>query len=289
MSARDHGLGRIGVWSGELRNGDRGARREAVSELDALGFGAVCVPGGVGGDILDVVRDFVGATQRLSIVTSIINIWKHEPAEIGAWQRQLSHAHQARILLGLGVSHGPIIGAAYAKPMDAMNRFLDGLDARGVARERRAIAALGPRMLQLSKERSAGALPYLVTPEHTAQARAQLGPDTLIAVGQAVVLQTAPDLARAAARRGLAIYLNFPNYLTSWKRLGITDEDIATVSDRLCDALVAWGDMDAIRTRVQAHLDAGADHVSIKVMGGPLDGEAEALRPAWRELAAALL
>lgn len=159
-----HGLGRIGVWSMELRFGDAGQAREATAELDELGYGAVWTPGGLGGDMLGDMGRLLDAAPRIAIASGILNIWKHETADVGTWWQGRSAADHARLMLGLGVSHGPTIGEAYKKPLAAMGAYLDGLDAAGVPAARRCLAALGPKMLDLSRERTAGAHPYLITP-----------------------------------------------------------------------------------------------------------------------------
>lgn len=283
-----HGLGPIGVWSMELRFGDAGQAREAVAELDELGYGAVWMPGGLGGDMLGDMGRLLEAAPRIAVASGILNIWKHETAEVGAWWKSRSAADHARLMVGLGVSHGPTIGDAYKKPLAVMNAYLDGLDAAGVPTARRCLAALGPKMLDLSRERSAGAHPYLITPEHTAEARERLGAGVLLAPEQGVVLERDPAKARDLARQALSTYLRLPNYRNNWLRLGFTEDEIMSSSDRLIDALFAWGDVDAIVKRVREHQAAGADHVCLQVvhegsraMGFP--------RAAWRELAAALL
>ena len=191
--------------------------------------------------------------------------------------------------LGPGRQPWADLGAQYQKPLAAMSAFVDALEAEGVPAERLCIAAFGPKMLALSRDRTAGAHPYLVIPEHTASAREQLGPGVLLAPGQAVAFETDPGRAREIARGALSVYLPMPNYIASWKRQGFTDEDIARVSDRLCDAMVAWGGVETIVSRVKAQIDAGADHVCVKVVRGAPGGEATDLLPQWRELAAALL
>jgi probable F420-dependent oxidoreductase len=227
-------------------------------------------------------------TQRTTIASAIINIWKHEPAEVGDWWRGESPARRERLLLGLGVSHPNLI-ADYQRPLAVMTDYIAALEAQGVPASHLCVAALRPKMLALSADRTAGSHPYLVTPEHTAAARAQLGPDTLIAPGQAVVLEADPVKARQIARGALAIYLPMPNYQASWRGQGFTQQDIETCSDRLCDALVAWGGADQIAARIRAHLDAGADHVCLKVVRGAPGGDATDLLDDWRALAAALL
>jgi probable F420-dependent oxidoreductase len=235
----------------------------------------------------DVVR-LLAATQRMMIGTGILNIYKHEPADVGTWWHALAAAHRARLMLGLGVSHGPLIGEDYSNPLKAMSRYLDGLDAAKIPPEKRCLAALGPRMLALARERTAGSHPYLVTPEHTATARAILGDAALLAPEQGVILETDPGKARALARIALKHYLHLPNYLNNWRRLGFSEEDITQATDRLVDGLFAWGTPEQVSARIKEHLQAGADQVCIQVIHEHM----ASLRPpreAWRALAATLI
>lgn len=279
-------IGKVGVWAMELRFGDPAAIAGAAAELDGLGYGAIWVPGGVGGDITGDLDRLLDATERAVIATGIINIWKHEPEEIANWWKALPTARAERVLLGIGVSHGPLIGDAWAKPLARTRDWLEKALAAGIPAQSLCVAALGPKMLELSAELTAGAHPYLITPEHTAQARAILGPDGLLAPEQGVIPETDPARARELAREALIHYRRLPNYMNSWKRLGFTDAEIEAADDRLLDALFAWGDAAAIAARVKAHHDAGADHVCIQaITGAGMDGA----RQAWAELAGALL
>ena len=283
-------LGRIGVWSLELRFGDPGQAADAAAELDELGFGALWIPGGVGGNVLGDVDRLLSATRKTVIATGILNIWKHDTREIGEWWRALPAPRKERVLLGLGVSHGPLIGETYRKPLAAMDAYLTQLSAEGLPATNLCLAALAPKMLALSRDRTAGTHPYLVTPEHSAMARKLLGPNALLAPEQGVVLETDPGRARELARQVVrAHYVRLPNYVNSWRRLGFTENEISSASDRLIDALFAWGGMDGIAERVNAHLAAGADHVCLQVISGAAAPDVGAIRPAWRELAAALL
>jgi probable F420-dependent oxidoreductase len=273
----------------ELRYGDPGQTAGAAAELEALGYGALWIPGGMGGDLLNDVSRLLSATRTVAVATGILNIWKHNAREVGVWWRALPGGQRARFLLGLGVSHGATVGEAYSKPLMAMNDYLMKLSGEGLPANHLCLAALGPKMLALARDRTAGAHPYLVTPEHTATARATLGPGTLLAPEQGVVLETDPARARDLARPFVKGYGQLANYANSWRRLGFTDEDIANTSDRLVDALFAWGDADRIAERVNAHFAAGADHVCLQVVGGGSTRDVGSIRPAWRELAAALL
>ena len=279
-------LGRVGVWSTELRFGDPGQVAEAAAELEELGYGAIWIPGGHGGDLFGAVETLLNATRHLTVATGILNIWKHTPAETAAWWRSIGPALQARTMLGLGVSHAMVIGEAYAKPLQAMKDYLDGLDAEGVPTAARCLAALGPRMLDLSRDRSAGAHPYLATARHTAEARQRLGPGALLAPEQGVILESDPGKARQKAREQLATYARLPNYADNWRRLGFSEDDVSGLSDRLVDGLFAWGGPEQIARGLSAHLEAGADHVCLQVISGPAGtGDLGAVRQVWRDLA----
>ncbi|MGH9272647.1 MAG: LLM class F420-dependent oxidoreductase [Ilumatobacteraceae bacterium] len=282
-----------GVWSGQLRYGDPAEAAEAASELEELGYSALWIPD-VGGDVFGAVANLLRATERATIATGILNIWMHSPEETAAQFDALTTEHGRRFLLGVGVSHAPLIdrvkeAGTYRRPLQQVAEFLDGLDAADVpvAPHDRVIAALGPKMLELAHRRTAGTHPYLVTPEHTATAREVLGAGPVVAVEQGVVLETDADSARANARQHLATYLALPNYSNNWKRIGFTDDDLADGgSDRLVDALYVWGDESTIAARVQEHRDAGADHVCVQVV----TADPRAMpRAEWRALAPALL
>ena len=196
-------LGRVGIWSLELRFGNPREAVEAATELDELGYGAIWIPGGIGGDVLGDVGRLLTATRKAVIATGIINIWKHQPNDIATWWLKQSSDVQGRVLLGLGVSHGPLIGDSYAKPLAAMRSYLEQLSATGVPSRAMCLAALGPKMLELARDRTAGAHPYLVPPEHSAMAREILGPGALLAPEQGVVLESDPVRAREICRQAL--------------------------------------------------------------------------------------
>ncbi|HEX7871494.1 MAG TPA: TIGR03620 family F420-dependent LLM class oxidoreductase [Sphingobium sp.] len=283
-------IGRVGIWSMAMRFGDKGQAAEAVAELDDLGYGALWVPGGIGGDLTGDLERLLSGSTRLTVASGILNIWKHEPADVAAWWTGLSADHQARVLLGLGVSHSHIVGDDYAKvkPLSVMRAYLDQLSGAGIPADALCLAALGPKMLELARDRTAGVHPYLVTPEHTALAREAVGAGKLVAPEQGVVLESDPVRARELARGALAQYQAYPNYRNSWLRLGFSEAEIDGASDTLVDALFAWGSAEQIKARVDAHFAAGADHVCLQVItGAGLDIAAE--RPVWRELAAVLL
>jgi probable F420-dependent oxidoreductase len=282
-------LGGTGIWSHQLRYGDAGEIREAAAELDELGYSALWIPD-VGGDVFASVETLMASTRKAVVATGILNLWMHPAAESAQAHARLTEAHGDRFLMGIGVSHQLLIDSKeagrYQKPLSAMREFLDGLDAADPPLDpsKRVLAALGPKMLELARTRAAGAHPYNVTVEHTAQAREALGPDALVLPEQAVALTTDAEQARTLGRRHLEHYLMLPNYTNNLRRLGFGDEDLqGGGSDRLIDALVAWGDVDAIETRIREHREAGADHVCIQALteeGFP--------KETWRELAPAL-
>jgi probable F420-dependent oxidoreductase len=286
MSAQQ--LGRLGIWSMELRFGDPAAGAETAAELEELGAGALWIPGGIDDAVLGDIDRLLSATKRLALATGIINIWKHEPREIADWWHGLSDDHKQRAWLGLGISHGPLIGENWGKPIATTRHYVEQLTALGVPADSQCLAALGPRMLELSRDLTGGAHPYLVTPEHSSIARRILGPGKILAPEQGVVLETDPAIARDLARVAVDHYRALPNYRTNWHRLGIADEDIEAMSDGFIDAIFAWGSVEKIAERVKQHLDAGADHVCMQVIapqGAPIAKQ----REAWRALAAALL
>lgn len=239
-----------------------------LQEIEALGYGAIWAGGSPPAE-LDWVEPLLASTTNLQVATGIVNIWTAEAGPTAQSFHRIDEAYPGRFLLGIGVGHREAI-TEYKKPLDALNDYLDKLDEHGVPKDRRVVAALGPKVLRLSAERSAGAHPYLTTPEHTAQARALLGTEAFIAPEHKAVLTTDAEQARAVGRKALEIYLNLDNYLNSWKRLGFSDSDVAKPgSDRLVDAVVAHGTVDAVAARLREHLDAGADHVPVQVLTTP--------------------
>ncbi|HEX5266366.1 MAG TPA: TIGR03620 family F420-dependent LLM class oxidoreductase [Acidimicrobiales bacterium] len=279
-----------GIWAADLRYGQGeadpdAAISEAAAELEALGYTAAWIPD-IGGDVFGPLTRLLDATSTMTVATGILNVWMQAAPDAAAFRAGLAEPQRRRLLLGLGVSHGALIGDKWAKPIHVMTSYLDALDSQGFPPEGRCLAALGPRMLSLAAARSAGAHPYLVTPEHTVRARAALGAGALLAPEQGVVLERDAGEARAVARANLGMYAALPNYANNWRRLGFSEEDVSELSDRLVDALVAWGDAETIARRVQEHRDAGADHVCVQVLGPP---GAPMPRPAWRELAPAVV
>ena len=289
-------IGRVGIWT-RLDSQPSAQGREAVAELDALGYGAVWFPESRGRESFTQAAVLLAATRRMVVATGITNMWGRDPMAMAAAQKTLAEAYPDRFLLGIGVSHAPMVerlrGHRYERPLANMRAYLDAIDAApfaAVAPESeppRVLAALGPKMLELARDRAIGAHPYFTPVEHTAFARRVLGAGPLLAPEQAVVLETDPGQARAIARTHMATYLALPNYTNNLRRLGYGEDDLSNGgSDRLVDALVAWGGIEAAAQRVQAHLDAGADHVCVQVL---TDDPAALPRQAWRDLAPALL
>lgn len=255
---------------------------EQLRDIEALGYGAIWAGGSPPAE-LDWVDPILAATGTLQVATGIVNIWTAPARAVAEAFHRIEAAHPGRFLLGIGVGHREAIGE-YRKPFDALNDYLDQLDEHGVPQHRRVVAALGPRVLKLSAQRSAGAHPYLTTPEHTATAREIIGPDAFLAPEHKAVLTTDTDRARAVGRKALDVYLGLTNYLNNFKRLGFTEEDLAKPgSDRFIDAVVAHGTTEAVAARLKEHLQAGADHVPVQVLTS-----ADKLVPALAELAAPL-
>jgi probable F420-dependent oxidoreductase len=285
------GLQGIGIWSGQMRYGDAGLIAEAAAELEELGYRAIWVPD-VGGDVLAAVELLLGATSDIGVATGILNIWMQDPTNVAARRAAWSESWQGRFTMGLGVSHAPLIDhehpGRYTKPYSKMVGFLDALDGAPIPFPvtSRVLAALRPRMLGLARDRASGVHPYFVPPEHVVRARGILGPEATIAVELAVVLDDDPATARTTARRHTTTYVNLPNYTNNLREFGFGDEDFTDGgSDRLVDAIVAWGNDDAIARRITAMSDAGADHVCLQV----IRADDDVPRAEWRHLAATLL
>lgn len=269
-------FGTLGIWRSE-----RDLSPELAQTAEKLGYGAIWI-GGSPSAPLEIVDRLLDATARITVATGIVNMWKDDPADIAAAYRRIAATHPDRFLLGLGIGH-PEATSEYRKPYDTMVEYLDRLDAEGVPVAGRALAALGPRVLRLAAERTLGAHPYLVPPEHTREAREIMGPGPLLAPEQKVVLEADPVRARAIARPRIKPYLGMSNYVTNLRRLGWGDEDLADGgSDRLVDALARHGDAQTVARGVTAHFDAGADHVCVQVLG-------EDPVPGYRALAEVLL
>ncbi len=269
-------LGRFGVWT------PFAVTPEQAVEIEKLGYGAVWVGGSPAAD-LAFVEPILEATQTLQVATGIVNVWAAPAAEVAASYHRIEKAYPGRFLLGIGIGH-PEHTEEYRKPYDVLVEYLDALDAANVPTSRRVIAALGPKVLQLSAKRSAGAHPYLTTPEHTAQAHHLIGNTVFLAPEHKVVLARDAEQAREIGRRTVEFYLDLSNYVNNWKRLGFSDHDVEKPgSDKLIDAVVAHGTPDDIAARLKEHLDAGADHVCLQVLGEP-----DALLPTLAELAGPL-
>ena len=282
-------LGKIGIWSVELRFGDRDEGDRLASELDKMGFGALWVPGGADDKVLEDAAHLLSVTGNAAIATGILNLWKYEPQEVADWFAGLSEDHQSRMMIGIGISHSALIGEGYGKPLANTRKFVEGLAAAGMPMENTCLAALGPKMLELSAEKTAGAHPYLVSPEHTRRAREIIGPDALLAPEQGVAFGNTVQEARKIADAGVALYKTLPNYRNNWKRLGFNDEEIDSGADRFIDAIFACGSVDVMASRVQEHFDAGADHVCLQVMAPEGGSDTPTLIGQCRQLAAALL
>lgn len=266
-------LGRYGVWTFGA------VQPEQAAEIEKLGYGALWVGGSPAAD-LAFAEPILEQTEGLQLATGIVNIWTADANAVAESFHRIEAAHPGRFLLGIGVGH-PEHTDEYRKPYDALVEYLDTLDAAKVPTSRLVIAALGDKVLRLSAQRSAGAHPYLTTPEHTAQARDVLGETVFLAPEHKVVLTTDGAAARAIGRETVDFYLNLSNYLNNWRRLGFTEDDIAKPgSDKLIDAVVAHGTAEDIAARLKQHVANGADHVAIQVLGGP-----DKLIPTLTELA----
>ncbi len=288
-------LSRVGVWLGPLSLRPAAETREIAPELEELGYGAIWFGEGVGTkECFAQAATLLGWTRRVVVASGIANIYARDPMATANGARTLADAYPDRFLLGVGVSHAPSVaerGHEYARPLGTMGAYLDAMESalfRGVEPAEPApvvLAALGPKMLALAAERTRGAHPYFTPPEHTAMAREVMGEGPLLAPEQAFVLETDPAAARATAREHMAYYLRLDNYRRNLHRLGFADDDLdGGGSDRLADAIVAWGDVDAVRDRVKTHLDAGADHVCVQAVGEDPLGDLRQLAPALREL-----
>jgi probable F420-dependent oxidoreductase len=270
-------LGRLGVWY-PIDLLDRAELARFLAHVESLGYDALWYPEGLGYESMSVASFMLAHSKKLKIGSSIANIYARDAYTARRALIGLNKLYECGFILGLGVSHIPLVetvrGHRYEKPVPAMRAYLDRLtheqsDADGWPF---AIAALGPRMLKLAAERTRGALPYNVTPEHTAMARSTLGPDKWLVVEQKVCLETNPETARALARQALAIYMPLPNYRNNWLRIGFTEGDLeGGGSDRLVDAMVLWGDATSIKEKLEAHFRAGANQVCIQPVHKPGD------------------
>jgi probable F420-dependent oxidoreductase len=290
-------LGHVGVWSFALDELPAARERRAVAEIEALGYPSLWIPEGLASkEIVAHASLLLDASDGLTVATGIANMWARDAVSLANAARALADDHPGRLVLGIGVGHGSSTearGMRYDRPVEAVRTYLERMDAApssapDPARPApRMLAALGPKMLRLAAERTAGAHTYFVPVEHTAVARAALGPDAILAVEQTVVLSDDRSVGRAVARRFAADYLELPNYANNLRRLGFSERDVAAPgSDRLVDATVACGPVDAIAGRIREHLEAGADHVAVQVLTAD---ETETGLRELRELAPALL
>ena len=276
-------LGKLGVWCFTDSLAPE-QLKELAQSTERLGYGALWYVEAIGYESFSLGSFLLNQTETLNVASGITNIYGRDATAAKQGQHSLAKFSGGRFLLGLGVSHIPLVedarGHHYDKPLPKMRAYLDAMEnAAAIAPPLEdpaptVLAALGPKMTELAGVRTAGALSYNVTPEHTAGAREVLGPDKWLCVEQKVLLVSDPTKAREVARQTMAFYMPLPNYRNNWHRLGFSEEDLADGgSDRFLDAMVAWGDDTAIRQRIQEHLDAGASHVCIQ----PLDPEGQAM------------
>ncbi len=300
MSMGNIDLGPIGVWTGILDQVPSSRAAELAAEIEELGYKSIWIPEAVGRDPFVMATLLLAGTSSVKVATGIANIYARDAMTMANAQRTVDEAFEGRFLLGLGVSHAHLVAGLrkhdYSRPLSYMREYLERMHkavfmAHGPQElPEMVLAALGPKMLQLSATATAGAHPYFVPPEHTAVARETMGPDAALYPEQMAILDTNPDTARELARKGMAIYLGLPNYTNNLLGLGFTQADIdggpgGGPSDRLIDAIVVWGTVEQITARVREHLDAGADHVGVQVLAADPDTTAQ----GWRILAPALL
>ncbi|HEX3265282.1 MAG TPA: TIGR03620 family F420-dependent LLM class oxidoreductase [Candidatus Limnocylindrales bacterium] len=290
-------LGRVGAWSFALQRLTAADAGAAVRQLEAQGYPTVWMPESLGSkEVMAHAALLLAGSSRAIVAPGIASIYARDPMAMAGGAKALAEAYPGRFVLGIGVSHAPSVeqrGGDYGKPIETMTAYLDAMDAAPYAGPEPAepvplvLAALGPRMLELAAARADGAHPYFVPVEHTPVARARLGSEPCLAVEQTAVLSTDPETARRIARAFARHYLALPNYANNLRRLGWAGEEIANDgSDRLIDAVIAWGDVDAIVRRVRAHLDAGADHVCVQLRA---ESSADPALAGYAELASALL
>ncbi|WP_030508781.1 TIGR03620 family F420-dependent LLM class oxidoreductase [Microbispora rosea] len=281
-------LGRTGVWLSSLAATPAAEARSAAAEIEELGYPALWIgETPFGREAFTHAALLLSATARLHVATGIANIYGRDPVAAANAAATLAEAWDQRFVLGLGVSHKPLVtprGHDYSAPLAYMWDYLDGMDRASIELPQtetppRMLAALRHRMLKLAARRTQGAHTYFVPPEHSAKAREILGPDPVLAPEQAVVVETDPDRAREIAREYAAMYLSLPNYTNNLRELGFSDDDFAGGgSDRLIDAIVVWGEPETIAERVRAHHDAGADHVCVQPLAGSVGTQIEHLR-----------
>lgn len=268
-------LGKVGIW-----RHSGGLSPELALEIERLGYGAVWIGGSPPAD-LELAEHLLDATSTLAVATGIVNMWSDPAEDVARSYHRITAKHPQRFLLGVGIGH-PEATQVYQRPYETIVSYLDELDAAGVPVDGRVLAALGPKVLRLAADRSAGAHPYLTTPRHTSEARSTLGRQALLAPEHKVVLEEDPELAREKARPVVGPYLGLRNYVNNLLRIGYTEDDVADGgSDWLIDALALHGDAETVATGITAHLDAGANHVCVQAIGDdPL--------PTYRALAEAM-
>ena len=269
-------LGRIGLWTADFDLQPMSKAQEAIAQVEEMGYGAVWVPEAVIREPFASTALLLSATKKLVLGTGIASLHARTAQTMQAGWKTLTEAFPDRFLLGIGVSHAPMVQGVhkgnYDKPYSTMVEYLDAMDkgiffgAAPTTAPQRVLAALGPKMLKLAAERGAGAHPYFTPVEHTAFARETMGANALLAPELAVVLETDAAKAREIARKYMTTYTRLPNYTNNLKRFGFTEDEITKQEDRLVDAIVAWGSMDTVVAAVKGHLDAGADHVCIQVL-----------------------
>ena len=296
MASTPLNIGRLGIWTWTLDSQPMSRSQEAAAELESLGFRAVWIPEAVGREPFASAACLLSATKKMVVATGIASMYARTAATMQAGQKTLTEAFPERFLLGIGASHGNMVKAlhkqSYDKPYSAMVEYLDTMDAGMFAAAppstptHRVLAALGPKMIKLAGERADGAHPYFTTPDHTKVAREILGAGPMLAPEQAVIFETDPTKAREIARKFMGTYTRLPNYANNLLRHGFTQDDIKGAngqpSDKLVDAICAWGSLDVIRQRIKDHLDAGSSHVCVQVLRDDLLALPS---EEWRELA----
>lgn len=271
-------LGRVGLWAADFDLVPMAAAQEGIAQVEEMGFGTVWVPEAVLREAFSSCALLLSATKTMTIATGIANLHARTAQSMQAGWKTLSEAFPDRFLLGIGVSHAPMVQGvhkgSYDKPYSTMVEYLDAMDS-GVffspqpsSPPRRVLAALGPKMLKLAAEKTDGAHPYFVPVEHTAFARETIGKDSLLAPEIAVVLNETPETSKEIANKFMSTYTRLPNYANNLKRFGFSDDEITSHSDRLMDAIVSRGSIDVVVARIKEHLDAGADHVCVQVLTG---------------------
>ncbi|CAB4615220.1 unannotated protein [freshwater metagenome] len=285
-------LGRIGLWTADFDLQPMAKAQEAIAQVEEMGYGAVWVPEAVIREPFASTALLLSATKKMVLATGIASLHARTAQTMQAGWKTLTEAFPDRFLLGIGVSHAPMVQGVhkgnYDKPYSTMVEYLDAMDngiffgAAPTTAPQRVLAALGPKMLKLAAERGAGAHPYFTPVEHTAFARETMGANALLAPELAVVLETDAAKAREIARKYMTTYTRLPNYTNNLKRFGFTEDEITKQEDRLVDAIVAWGSLDTVVAAVKGHLDAGADHVCIQVL---TDKTGTLPMREWQELA----